>query len=310
MPSDSESEKGSVKSNSDQEDLQEEEYVVEKIIDKRVVRGKVEYFLKWKGYKDEDNTWEPKENLDCPDLIEAFEKALAEKQKAKRQKSSETKTTKRDGVPTKTTTKKRKLARKSDDSDDDDDGSSTTRKRKPTKKSDDSDDDDVQEISDADSDMIEKTKKTKKVRKSTVRITSDSDSDSENLTAKPSSTRAQTKKSISPVSKITTREPKASTKSSVLENGENNHNKTAESPDTDRLQADRVLDNGLEPEKIIGATEVSGELMFLVKWKNMNQADLISSKIAKIACPQTVITFFEERLTWDDTGSAARVDCS
>lgn len=290
MPSDTESEKDSVKSNS--EDLQEEEYVVERIIDKRTVKGKIEYYLKWKGYNDNENTWEPKENLDCPDLIEAFEKELAEKQKAKaeakRGKSSDTRNTKRDGVPTKTTTKKRKLARKSDDSDEDD----------------------VQDISDADSDTTDRSKK-KKVRKTAVQITSSSDSDSENLTSKKSSTKPAAKKPSPQTNRTSTlRELKTSTKAPVPENGERNTNKVAESPDTERLQTDRVLDNGLEPEKIIGATEVSGELMFLVKWKNMNQADLISSKIAKIACPQTVITFFEERLTWDDTGSTARVDCS
>jgi len=56
-----------------------DDYIVEKILDKRVYNnGKVEYLLKWKGYRDEDSTWEPRENLDCKKLIEAFEREHGE----------------------------------------------------------------------------------------------------------------------------------------------------------------------------------------------------------------------------------------
>ena len=148
-------------------DFEEEEYSVEKVVDKRTGKsGKIEYLLKWKGYGDEDNTWEPKENLDCHDMIKEFEKNNAAK---------------------KTTDSKRKA-------------------------------------------------------------------------------------------------PAAATTSTDKKRGE------GEKP--------RGFGRGLDPERIIGATDSSGELMFLIKWEGSDEADLVPSREANVKCPQTVIKFYEERLTW------------
>ncbi|KAI3359420.1 hypothetical protein L3Q82_002923 [Scortum barcoo] len=155
------------------EEEEEEEYVVEKVLDRRVVKGKVEFLLKWKGFSDEDNTWEPEENLDCPDLIAEY----MQKHKEKEEKKKEG-------------------------------------KRKVT--------------SEASGDSEERGSKRKK------------------------------------------------------EEGEKA----------------RGFGRGLQPERIIGATDSSGELMFLMKWKNSDEADLVPAKEANVKCPQVVISFYEERLTW------------
>ena len=69
------------------------EYEVEKIVDKRIQNGQVEYLLKWKGYPNEDNTWEPKDSLQCEELINDYEERKAKENTAPSKTSKRKETT-------------------------------------------------------------------------------------------------------------------------------------------------------------------------------------------------------------------------
>ncbi|KAI0986493.1 hypothetical protein GJ496_008103 [Pomphorhynchus laevis] len=137
-----------------------EEYIVEKIVDKRIRNGKVEYLLKWKNYDYSDNTWEPEANLNHPDLITAFEANL----------------------------------------------------------------------------------KSKQCKQKTLSV------------------------------------------------------------DDQKHKVDifhgKGFERGCVPEKILGATDASGEILFLMKWKNSNNLDLVSAAVANLQWPQLVIEFYEQRTNW------------
>ncbi|XP_058779147.1 chromo domain-containing protein LHP1-like [Vicia villosa] len=56
------------------------------IHNKRVHKGKVEYFVQWSGWDETANTWEPGENLVCVANVEAFEKSLRAAKHRKRRR--------------------------------------------------------------------------------------------------------------------------------------------------------------------------------------------------------------------------------
>ena len=56
------------------------EFVVEKVLGKKKIRGVVHYKIKWMGYPIKDATWEPTENLlKCKYLLNEFEEKLRKK---------------------------------------------------------------------------------------------------------------------------------------------------------------------------------------------------------------------------------------
>ena len=52
---------------------------MEKILNKRTVRGKKKFLVRWKGYTVEEDTWENRENLEnAKELVEKFEREYGE----------------------------------------------------------------------------------------------------------------------------------------------------------------------------------------------------------------------------------------
>jgi len=63
-----------------------EEFKVEKILNKRIVRGKEKFLVRWKGYIAEEDTWENRKNLEnAKELVEEFEREYGEEAKKLRQ---------------------------------------------------------------------------------------------------------------------------------------------------------------------------------------------------------------------------------
>ncbi|MBW0513725.1 hypothetical protein O181_053440 [Austropuccinia psidii MF-1] len=54
---------------------EEEEWEASQILDLKLKRGKLWYFVEWKGFSQypERSTWEPTENLNnCPEIVNSF----------------------------------------------------------------------------------------------------------------------------------------------------------------------------------------------------------------------------------------------
>ena len=52
----------------------EKVYEVEAIVGDELINGEIRYKVKWKGYRSDEDTWEPKSGLDHLPLWDAYER--------------------------------------------------------------------------------------------------------------------------------------------------------------------------------------------------------------------------------------------
>merc|ERR1712227_362716 len=79
---------GSKKKGNDQD-----EYEVESIVDKKILKnGKIKYLVKWKGWDEEDNSWEIEKNINSKKLIDEYNKnnpPISEGEESEEEESSD-----------------------------------------------------------------------------------------------------------------------------------------------------------------------------------------------------------------------------
>jgi len=61
------------------------------------------------------------------------------------------------------------------------------------------------------------------------------------------------------------------------------------------IEKPRGFDRGLGISEIVGATDYTGDLMYLVRWQNCDELDLLSASEVDEKSPQDVISFYEKR---------------
>lgn len=70
-------------------------FKVEKLVSLRTNKGRRQFLVRWKGYRQSADTWENEKDLNCPELIEEFLSRLDEKEMEKEMKALKTDKSKR-----------------------------------------------------------------------------------------------------------------------------------------------------------------------------------------------------------------------
>merc|ERR1711997_107862 len=57
---------------------------------------------------------------------------------------------------------------------------------------------------------------------------------------------------------------------------------------------------GIPIEKVLGATREPGELMFFIKWRGVDNPELVTAKEAYVKAPIVFLKWYERQLVWNE----------
>ncbi|KAH9451579.1 hypothetical protein MJO29_013816 [Puccinia striiformis f. sp. tritici] len=246
----------------------EEVFEVETIKSHRKKGGKLQYYVSWKGYKSDQDTWEPEKNLEegAADILEQY--------KAAHKTDLLTKSARASGASGKSASKKSSNAAEVDKPDDDDDNNNI-------------DDDDEQ-------------KKRKRKRSSQDKTTTSIASLRKNGTGGPTKADRDSVKNCKAVQS----ESEASAEGSPTDHEWHERHKKLASWD-DLIQNVRNIEKPLiedDDDKSQDTQETKNDMMRVcLSWK-CGKVTWLSNKIARDKLPQRLIDFYEDHLQFTSCG--------
>jgi len=274
---------------------------------------KIQYLLKWKGYSNADNTWEDKNNLNCPELVKEFEENLKKKTNGKKSTEKPKK---------KTTTAKSKKAKLNDSDKDNqtdeeptintDNGTSESN----TNKDNGTEENDIQptpitkDIEPSTKSHLRSTSKTESIHDDTIeenKETTNGEDSSIELLNKSSSINenpVNEQTNDPPVNLRLRITPTSASSISLTLNDSDNNNNTNEKSSMDNTMnisdnqdiGETINDDELPLEKIEGVKNDQNGISFRIKLGQQNETQWITAKIANRKYPQAVIAFWESHV--------------
>lgn len=269
-----------------------QQFIVEKIVSRRVRKGRVEYFIKWQSFEESDYTCEPTENLFCGEMIKTYEENRCYLPK----KLQETRTS----LSLRSRGRRHSIAIAEVENHQNNNESIQMAKTRSRRKS-------QHEL--IEKDQPKKTtnnkinrhlKEKNKLAPAVVTVAKTNNTTESKAHDNASSENITSTEQKEATITVESHEPTSNGKSlaSSKQSWELNGTKLVSDFLTRHPKPKTGFERGLVPEQIIGVAKFNDNLYLVIKFQGDDEPHMINNEVANKEIPQMIIKFYEKSLYW------------
>ncbi|KAM7541815.1 hypothetical protein Aperf_G00000013823 [Anoplocephala perfoliata] len=263
---------------SDDDDIKEGEFIVEKILQVREIQNRRWYLIKWEGYPETESTWEPEENCRCAELISEFWERVGRSSLVSHPENISTDGTKEGAINNPEEVPY--FSPNSSNAEVPDAGGNND--KQADKEEGDKETDDQCEKSEGESSDEEMEGEEEEEEEREDDEVEEQDEEDRSSSDRESTTLTRTRST-----------PFRERFSSSTESG----SIAATEMDAETLENLNIVETDMEADEVIGVTIKMGQFIYLLKCHITGKTYSLPSEVAKQKCPQAVIKFLEQKIT-------------